>query len=144
MPDKFTGLGIAFLYPENWKLEEESNDSVTLETPSGAFLTIARFDQDTSPAAAIDGARGTMEEEYEEIEQEITEKLLAGIALEGLTQRFVYLDLVIVSQLLAFAHPTATYLVQIQGEDREMEQTTPVFDAILTSLCQSLAAPESE
>ena len=79
-----------------------------------------------------------MEEEYDEIEQEFVTKNFSGIELIGLIQRFVYLDLIITSNLLTFEFDGATYLLQVQAEDRDSESLGPVFEAIMTSMCKSL------
>lgn len=136
MPHTYQGLGISLLYPETWKLEEDpESDSVTLETPSGAFLTLSRSDDLEADFARV---KKTMESEYEEVESESYHALLAEQTFTGITQRFVFLDLIIVSHLLKFDLRGTSYVVQIQGEDREVEDLQPVFNAILTSACQSL------
>lgn len=140
MPGQFDGLGLSFLYPENWKLEQEDEQSVTLETPQGSFLTIARLTSSTTAEAAIDRARATMEEEYDAVEHEVACREYSGIKLDGLIQRFVFLDLIITAQFLTLEHGDTFYLVQIQGEDRDIDQQQLVFDAILTSMCQHLGA----
>ncbi len=82
-----------------------------------------------------------MEQEYEVVEKENTTFTILGLKYTGITQRFVYLDLIVVSQLLQIRAPTdQNYLVQLQGEDRDVEKMQPVFEAVLTSMCQSFNA----
>ena len=136
MPEKYTGLGFSLLYPETWKLDEDDEaKSLTLETPTGAFLTVTASE---NLEADFQRAKTTMEAEYDEVEHETSELKLAEQQLSGIIQRFVFLDLIITAHLLKLDTEDSKYLVQIQGEDREIEQLLPVFNAILTSLCQSL------
>lgn len=143
MPGQFSGLGITLLYPDNWKMDQEDDDSVSLESPGGAFLTITKLDSDVSPESAIEKARMAMEEEYEAIETETCSRQLSGVSLNGITQRFVFLDLIIAAHWLSLEHQQTTILAQIQGEDREVDELLPVFDAILTSMCQSLTEAQT-
>ena len=139
MPQNYSALGFDFLYPDGWKIEDENeNDSFTVESPSGAFLAVSKFDVTEGDEEPIDKAKRAMEEEYDEIEQEYVTKNFSGIELIGLIQRFVYLDLIITSNLLTFEFDGATYLLQVQAEDRESESLGPVFEAIMTSMCKSL------
>lgn len=138
MPQEFSRFGITFLYPENWHLEtDEPGDSVSLESPQGAFLSLSRLD-DIQPQAAIERVLAAMHQDYENIETEPLAREIETISLRGLTLRFVYLDLIIASQILSLAHGEQTFLIQIQAEDRDLEELEPVFDAILTSLCTNL------
>jgi hypothetical protein len=145
MPECYQGIGISMLYPENWKLEEEPmNQAVSLESPEGAFMVITRLGAEQNPTAALSDALSTMNAEYEEIEAEPLAREIASITLIGQMLRFVYLDLIIASQVLTVSAPTDHYLIQIQAEDRQYDKLQPVFDALLTSMCQSLgkASPE--
>jgi len=138
MPEKYEGLGFSLLYPETWRIDEDPDArSVNLETPTGAFLSITLSD---NLQPDFERAQKAMEAEYDEVELETNEVELAGHTFHGITQRFVFLDLIITSQLLKLETGSKNYLVQIQGEDREIEAMHPVFRAILTSMCQSLSA----
>ncbi|MCA9132292.1 MAG: hypothetical protein KDA45_04030 [Planctomycetales bacterium] len=133
-------MGISFLYPDSWKIEEEvAGDSVTVESSEGAFVSISRSPNLEDLQGALQAAQATMQEEYEEVERESCNLTIADQPLEGVILRFVFIDLIVCSQLLAFTHAGATYLVQIQAEDRDFDRLQPVFEAILTSLCQNLA-----
>lgn len=139
MPESFTGLGLVFLYPDGWRLDDDVEASaVTLESPSGAFMTITKIDGSTDVQTPVEQARKAMEAEYDEVELEASVKKVGNFELHGAVQRFVYLDLIVTSQLHAFSNNDCTYLVQSQAEDREMDQLQPVFEAMLTSMCRSL------
>ena len=139
MPEQFQGFGITLLFPDSWHATEEmEGESVSLESPEGAFMTVTPFSEAAGSQTALEGALNTMREEYEEVENEETTLRIAGVSLAGQILRFVYLDLIVTSQLLVFSHAEHTYLVQTQAEDRDHDRLQPVFQAILTSLCQNL------
>lgn len=136
MPEKYQGNGYSFLYPETWSLEEyEDSEAINLETPGGAFISISNS-ADLEEAFQLN--LQMMENEYDNVESEPYEATLAGRTLRGITQRFVYLDLIVTSHLIKCESETVNLLIQVQGEDRELEQLSPVIAAVLTSMCQSL------
>ena len=136
MPEKYQWNGLQLSYPENWSVQEE-DDTLSIETPSGSFLSLS-WPDDISDA--FDRAKEVMEGEYEEVETEPLSRILGESLLEGITQRFVYLDLIITSHLFKLETEEEDFsplLVQIQGEDRDLEKNQAVFDAILASLFQN-------
>lgn len=136
MPERYHWNGLQLQYPENWVIQEEDN-TLNVESPSGSFLTLSWPDD---IAEAFDRVRQTMESEYDEVETEPLSRVVGESLLEGITQRFVYLDLIITSHLFKLEteeEDFAPLLVQIQGEDRDLERMLPVFDAILASLFQT-------
>lgn len=110
---------------------------ITLESPGGSFLSINQVDSAQDVESVVREATATMATEYEDIESEPLTISIDGQAFEGTVQSFYYLDLLIVSKLLAIKMDNALYLIQIQGEDRDMEQQGIVFEAILTSMLRS-------
>lgn len=137
MPAIYRWLDYELLYPENWTVEDEPEfNSMSIHSPSGAFLSL------TCPPdlqAAFERARFAMADEYDEVETENVSRLLGEALLEGLTQRFIYLDLIVTSHLMKLEMETPGFrplLIQMQGEDRDLEQQQMVFDAILLSLIQ--------
>ncbi len=150
MPAHYKGFGISLLYPENWQMDEQFDDddwedddwdgsgSVTFESPTGAFMTINRFEPSQSPIAAVSQAESAMAREYDQVESEPLTREIGDRQMHGVIQRFFYLDLIIVSQLLGFTVPDGTYLIQIQGESRDIDQLSPVFDAMLVSMVKNL------
>lgn len=139
MPEKFEGFGISVMYPDSWQLDTEvEGDSVSIESPDGSFISITKCGDPQEAHVALLKARQAMHEEYEEIEQETLVKEIAQLKLKGEVLRFVVLDLIVTSQLLLLNHDGQDYLIQTQAEDRDHDRLQPVFDAILTSLCQHL------
>jgi hypothetical protein len=143
MPQSYEGLGIALMYPDGWKVdiaEDGREDSgVSFESPCGAFISITRYAA-ADAESALRNAQEVMESEYEEVETEEFTKNIANFEFHVVEQRFVYLDFIIVSQLLSFKIEDRTYLVQIQGEDRDIDNLQMVFDAMLTSIFRPVAA----
>ncbi len=138
MPLQFEGIGISLMYPDTWRIEEEPSDSqgISIESPGGAFMFINCYPS-LSPDEAIENACQAMLAEYDEVETETFTRTVSDRLFEVVAQRFIFLDLIIVSQVLSFTHADNTYLVQIQGEDREVDQLQPVFDAMLASIFQN-------
>lgn len=141
MPQEYQGMGLRVLYPDNWQLEDESTiggDGVSFNSPQGAFLLVNRYATLESDAA-LERARLAMQVEYDEVESDTITRRIAGRDFSIVSQRFYYLDFVIASQLLSFVHDNHTYIVQIQGEDRDLDRLLPVCDAMLTSMLQNLS-----
>jgi hypothetical protein len=143
VPQRFDGLGISLLYPDGWKIDvnelSEAEDTVSFESPCGAFISITRHDPQSVEVALTD-AQNVMDTEYDEVETDSFAKRIANQELDVIEQRFVYLDFIIVSQLMCFQQSGSAYLVQIQGEDRDIDQLQLVFDAMLTSIFQQSKA----
>lgn len=135
MPSTYHWNKLSFMYPDNWKVVEDENpDGLSIESPGGAFLSL-NLPEDIHSAFA--SAKGVMEGEYEEVESENFTKVIGETLLEGVIQRFVYLDLIIASYLAVLESEEQHFpalLIQIQGEDRELDRQMPVFEAILASL----------
>jgi hypothetical protein len=137
MPLHYNGLGVSVMYPDGWKIEEDGieENSVSFESPLGAFLTITRYPE-LNFSDAVEKAHQVMLAEYDEVESEDLQRTIADREFNVTALRFVYLDFLIVAELFSFLLSGSTYLVQIQGEDRDVEKLQPVFQAMLTSLFQ--------
>lgn len=133
MPEQYRWNGLSILYPENWTLQQDE-ESLNIESPTGSFVVLSRPENINM---ALDRARKTMEQEYDEVETEELTRVVGESLLEGITQRFVYLDLIITSHLFKLETEDQDFLpllIQIQGEDRDLDRLQQVFDAILASL----------
>jgi hypothetical protein len=133
MPERYQWNGISVLYPENWEIQED-DESLNIESPTGAFVVLSRPENIDE---ALDRARKTMEQEYDEVETENLARVVGESLLEGITQRFVYLDLIITSHLFKLETEDQDFvplLIQIQGEDRDLDRLQQVFDAIIASV----------
>ncbi|MEX0677775.1 MAG: hypothetical protein WD063_11910 [Pirellulales bacterium] len=138
MPAVFDKMGIRFLYPDNWTLDEqealEGNRSVSVYSPGGAFWSIALHATSTDPGELASTALATLKREYQDAESaEVSEKI-GGQSISGYDLHFFYLDLTNTALIRGFRTATASCLVLCQAEDREFEHIGPVFRAITTSL----------
>lgn len=144
MPKQYAAMGLSLMYPDNWRLTEDCVDEVvtgmTLESPEGAFFAVNCYTNLDDVEEVILSAKAAMESEYDEVESETEEMLIAGVFLQGTVQRFYYLDLIITSKLFAIVNHGNTYLIQIQGEDRDIDRLDNVFQAILTSMLSSISS----
>lgn len=146
MTEKYRGMGFELAYPENWKLTEDDSDdsgrSISIESPDSAFFTVTEFPGRLEPFEVIEQAIEAMRAEYESIEVEIVDMEFEELEVDCVELSFYYLDLFITARMIAFNHNDRTLMVQQQAENRDFDRLLPVFDAMLTSLIQSL--PEEE
>ncbi len=138
MPATFDSFGIKFLYPDNWSVadrsENEGNEGVTLDLPSGGFFTIECEHEGQLAEELIEEIADTIEEDYGEIEREEIRLTGAPDNEKAVEFRFYYLDLLILSRLVIVNINNATYLVQMQAESRDFDANEMVFAAILKQI----------
>ena len=138
MPAIYDNLGIHFLYPDNWTLDEEEsphgNNSVTVQAPGGAFWSIVMHPPNTDPTELAATALQALKSEYPDSEAEPVREEIAHHPLNGYDMSFFYLDFTNTAAIRCFRTATATCLVLCQAEDREFTELAPVFRAMLTSL----------
>lgn len=138
MPGVYDKLGIRFLYPDNWTLDEDEalhgNQSVTVQSPGGAFWSIALHPPTTDPDELASAALEALQAEYPQSEVETVTDRLADQMIGGYDFHFFYLDFVNTALIRGFRTPSASCLVLCQAEDREFVELGPVFRAITTSL----------
>jgi hypothetical protein len=142
MPAEFNKLGISFLYPDNWALDEEDalagRRSVTVYSPGGAFWSVSVHPHSTHPLNMAKAAVDAMRAEYAGVEVEEAEEIIAGRETIGFDLSFYYLDLINSASVRSLRTDQATYTVFCQAEDHEFDQLQPVFLAITTSLLSNL------
>jgi hypothetical protein len=142
MPAVFEKLGIRFLYPDNWTLDEqeavEGNESVTIYSPTGAFWSIVMHPPGADPKNLAATALQALKAEYEGAEAEPASEEIDGHTLRGYDLNFFYLDLTNTALIRAFRTDDASYLLLCQAEDRDFATLGPVFNAITTSLMASV------
>ncbi len=138
MPSTYDKMGIRFLYPDNWKLDEgealEGNRSVSVYSPGGAFWSITLHQPSADPQQLAATALEALQAEYRDSEYEPVCEEIAGQPTSGYDFNFFYLDFTNTALVRAFRTGDATCLVLCQAEDREYEQFEPIFRAITTSL----------
>ncbi len=138
MPAVYDKLGIRFLYPDNWTLDENDalggNEAVTVYSPGGAFWSITLHPTSVDPSELAAAALRTLKSEYQDSESEPASDEIGGETLRGYDVNFFYLDLTNTALIRGFRTPEATCLLLCQAEDRELVEVGPVFRAITTSL----------
>ncbi len=87
MPHEFKRLGISFQYPENWALDDtearQSQPSVTVYSPGGAFWTVTVHPRGTDPARLARAVGKALRDEYEEVEYTAAREAIVGCELVG-------------------------------------------------------------
>ena len=140
MTAKYERDGLTFQYPENWQLDEDPLQgfprSISVTAKSGAFWCATVYDQGTAIDELTKQYVRTLEQEYEDLEQEPLELELAEETVCGLDLQFYCLDFLVRSRVFGLAVGERVVLLEWQAEDREFDQMEPVFRAISFSLLQ--------
>ena len=148
-------LGLKFLYPENWKLIEDSeigtlptSDDVgtpkiiTLETPDGSTTwSVHVYGSAVEGDAVLKETLLSLQEMYEDLEVAPFVQPLGELEGTGVEAMFYCLDFLIRSQLYHVKTEKHLLLFWAQAEDRAFETQQIVFQALAISLLQSLNSP---
>ncbi len=123
MPAVFEKLGIRFLYPENWTLDEgdalAGQQSVTVQSPGGAFWQIILLAKSVDPQEMAAMVLRAIKEEYEEFEAEPADQEIEKHELRGYDLNFYCLDLTNTALIRGFQLSEASCVILCQAEDRE-------------------------
>ena len=142
MPAEFKKMGISFLYPDNWTLDEDDalagRKSVTVYSPGGAFWSVSLHPTSTDPAHLAQAAIDVMRDEYPEVEADEARESLSGRELVGYDLSFYCLNLVSTAGIRCLRAGSRTLTVFYQAEDREFDRIEQVFRAMTTSLLGEL------
>ena len=143
MPNTFSGLGITFQYPDNWRLDEEDavagRESVTVYGPGErAFWTVSVHPPTAAPARLVATALQAMKDIYDSLDSEEVQESLVGQEIVGYDMNFFCLDLTNSAIVRSLHTPHASYMILYQAEDRDFEQLAPIFQAMTVSLLTGL------
>ncbi len=142
MPAHFQKLGLSFLYPENWTLDEDDalagNQSVTVYSPGGGFWSVAAHHGSANPQNLASAALDAMKKEYQDLEIEEVNETLTGRKMTGYDLNFFLFDFTNTAQIRSLRCNQTTYTIFCQAEDREFEQIQQVFQAMTISLLNGL------
>lgn len=134
----YDSSGLRFAYPENWRLEEDSDPEarlcLTVSSPNTAFWTLIVYAELLDLASLLDQAVESLRGEYPELEVSEAADKVAGEELLGRDANFFYLDLTSTARFRALHRGASTYLILSQAEDRELQEVDAVFRAITQSL----------
>jgi hypothetical protein len=136
-------MGISFLYPDNWDLDDEETDgrhgSVAIYSPTGAFVSIGVHPRVIKPLDLAKGAVDGILEEYGEVDVEEAQQMVSGRELVGYDLNFFCMDFTSTATVRCLRTHSATYSVFCQAEDKDFERLARVFDAVTASLLGSIA-----
>jgi hypothetical protein len=138
MPATFNKLGLQFVYPDNWTVDEtealEGAASVTVYSPGGSFWSVSLHPRETPPQELVRSAVQALKQTYDELDTEDVTQDLAGKKLLGSDVNFYCLDLTNTAQIRAFAAPNFNVVILCQADDREFAEIEQVFQAMTFSL----------
>ena len=147
MPAEFSGLGIHFVYPDNWELSrEDSTDfprTVSVHSPTGAFWSVTMHPGHVLPQIAVQEYSDAMRQEYDSVEIEPIEMVIDDEETYAFELNFYCLDFLITSRIIAFDRAGLTVTLCYQAESREFEALLPVFGAVTHSLLETLGEVEA-
>jgi hypothetical protein len=129
--------GVEFLFPENWKLEEQEGEgqwSVAVQSPLTAFWSITVDETGRSPESLAADALAALREEYASLDvSEVNEPVGRWDAV-GHDVAFFCLDLTNTGAIRAFRAGSRSVLLLFQANDAEWGQVKRVFRAMGESL----------
>ena len=136
-------LGLNFMYPENWKLTDSADDSIpheiTVDSPDGAAMwSVHIYPDGTHPDRLLEQTWETLRETYPDLELSDLEASSNEQSIEGQEALFYCLDFLVRARLQVFEKDQRRVLAWYQAEDREFEKMDLVFQAMTTSLLQSM------
>jgi hypothetical protein len=140
MPRVYDKMGIRFLYPDNWTLDEgdaaAGSAAISVYSPEGSFWSIVLDEPTADPIALAGAAAQAFKTEYGDCDVEPVHETLAGCDVQGFEVNFFCLDLTSTAMIRGFRIRRATCLVICQAEDRDYQSQAAVFRAMTTSLLQ--------
>jgi hypothetical protein len=141
MPAVYHQLGVHFLYPENWSVQDEETDgwprTVTLQSEQTSFWSLYVYPPDHDARAAVTEVINSIREVYEDLEVLPAKETICDCETKGVDIAFFYLDLLVEARIRCLKTPGALLLWHCQAESREFDAMLPVFQAIATSLLAS-------
>ncbi len=137
----YLGHGVRFRYPADWTLSEEEQGAtvnIHLQTPGLAFWMLTLLPPTTDVVDVVEATVAAFEDEYEQVDRYDRSVEFDDLRTAGCDLDFVCLDLVNSASVRAVALAESTALVMFQGEDRELSELRPQFEAVTDSLCADM------
>ncbi len=136
-------LGLKFMYPENWKLTDSADDSVpheiTVDSPDGAAMwSVHVYSEDSQPDDLLQQTIDSLSATYPDLERSKVDTTNVEKSSEGVEALFYCLDFLVRVRLQVFETDRHRVLAWYQAEDREFDKLELVFQAMTTSLLQSV------
>ena len=134
---------LQFQYPENWTLSDDPDEAlprvVSLESPGGVLWSVHIHEASADADEILDEAIDTLRESYEDLELSTEPLDLETFEGKAFGALFFCLDFLVRVKLQVFRTPEYTLLLWYQCEDRDFDAQEMVFQAISTTLLQSLS-----
>lgn len=133
----YSRSGLSFQYPEDWQLEEETDEqvwTVTLQSTGTGFLLVQHDGSSPTVEQMVDSTMDALRAEYPDLEEEEKLESLAGQPAFGHNVNFFSMDLTCSCWTRSFFTHEGTALLVFQAADFELETMEPVFQAICASL----------
>ena len=136
-------LGLNFMYPENWRLIDDSDSEtphvITLETPDGSCTwSVHVYAAGAKRDEILKSTLASLQESYEDLEITPATADYGGIQGSGVETMFYCLDFLIRAELQIVETTKHLFLFWTQAEDRIYDEQGLVFKAITVSLLRSL------
>ena len=136
-------LGLNFMYPENWRLIDDSDSDmphvITLESPDGSCTWAVHVYPPTADRDEIlKSTLASLQETYEDLEVAPSVADFGGVEGAGVEAMFYCLDFLIRAELQIVESSDNLFLFWSQAEDRAYDEQDLVFKAISVSLLRSL------
>ena len=139
---RFHRFGLAFEHPDNWAVDVDDASglqaAVTAYAPDGGFWSVSAHEPGGPAVELAAAVVQEMRSQYQELDSEPAENAVGGRTLRGFDLNFYCLDLTNTAQVRTLETPTAVYILLCQAEDREWEETAPVFAAMTASFVAGL------
>ena len=138
-------LGLKFLYPENWRLIDDSDSDtphiITLETPDGSCTwAVHVYQAGVDRDEILKSTLASLQETYEDLEVAPAVADFGGTEGTGVEALFYCLDFLVRAELQIVESSDHLLLFWTQAEDRVYDEQDLVFKAISVSLLRSLEA----
>jgi hypothetical protein len=137
MHQMFCAHGLRFLYPDDWSLNEQTDQqevTVTVAGPHTSFWSISLYYERPPTESVMAAALDAFRNEYENLDLYPAQAALCERPTVAYDLDFVCLELINSAFLRAFRTGQFTALVLYQGTDQELDETRDILEAISRSL----------
>ena len=129
--------GVEFIYPDIWMVDEQQDDGdiiITVSQSETCFWTLRIMPACPLPPQVVNQCVEVFEEEYDDVEIEVTDCELAGMPAYSRDLDFFCLELMNSTGLRSVRATDFSLLVWWQGTHHELEEARPVIDQMTLSV----------
>ncbi len=103
----YNRFGVRFLYPDNWKVQEEKpqpqTHCVTLQSPGSGFWMLQLLQTSESPERVAAEVLRSFKQDYDELEVSRVDEDIQGTPSVGYDLHFYCLDFIVSSNVRSFS-----------------------------------------